>query len=450
MKRLTSLVLFTLCSSILAADKPNILFILADDLGQRDIRAFNSDTFYDTPNIDSLAKRGMKFTSGYAACCVCSPTRGSIMTGKYPPRFGITNFIPGGRAGKLLPAANANELALSEITIAEVFKEAGYATSMSGKWHLGNEGFLAKDQGFTTDASAATGPKTNAEKRANDPKKTDRICDDAIAFIQENKDRPFFAYLPFNASPRAHRSPGRPRHQRGRKSPARPSRPVGPGRQKPSPPRPESRSLRRHDRTTRLRHRPDHRFPRKERPDRQNHRRLHVRQLRPLHLRRLPTSNLTRAPAKAGPIKAACANPSSSSPRAPPHPIPLATHPSSAPTFIPPCSTSLACLQNPIRTSTVKASPPCSKAKPVPAANPSSGTTPTTPTKAAHPTASSAMAIGSSSSGMKMAPSNSTISPRPQRKHQPRPAATGQNQRTARQTLLQLPLSHLCSPNQQL
>lgn len=199
MKRLTSLVLFTLYSSLLAADKPNILFLLADDLGQRDIRAFNPDTFYDTPNIDLLAKRGMKFTSGYAACCVCSPTRGSIMTGKYPPRFGITNFIPGGRSGKLLPAPNATELVRSEITIAEAFKEAGYATFMSGKWHLGNEGFLPKDQGFTTDASAATGPKASAEKRADDPKKTDRICDDAIAFIEQNKDRPFFAYLPFNA-----------------------------------------------------------------------------------------------------------------------------------------------------------------------------------------------------------------------------------------------------------
>lgn len=79
------------------AAQPNILFLLADDLGQMDIGAFNPKTFYETPNINALAKRGMKFTQGYAACSVCSPTRGSIMTGKYPPRFGITNFIPGGR-----------------------------------------------------------------------------------------------------------------------------------------------------------------------------------------------------------------------------------------------------------------------------------------------------------------------------------------------------------------
>jgi len=195
----TLLLLSALSPSLSAAAQPNILFILADDLGQMDIRAFNPKTFYETPNIDSLARRGMKFTNGYAACCVCSPTRGSIMTGKYPPRFGITNFIPGGRSGKLLPAPNANELALSEVTIAEALKDAGYATFMSGKWHLGNAGFMPKDQGFTADASAQTGPKSGPEKRAEDPKKTDRICDDAIAFIEQNKAAPFFAYLPFNA-----------------------------------------------------------------------------------------------------------------------------------------------------------------------------------------------------------------------------------------------------------
>src|SRR5438270_5028109 len=87
-----------------SAPRPNIIFLLADDLGYMDIGANNPKTFYETPNIDKLAQRGMRFTQGYAACCVCSPTRGSIMTGKYPPRFGITNFIPGGRSGKLLPA----------------------------------------------------------------------------------------------------------------------------------------------------------------------------------------------------------------------------------------------------------------------------------------------------------------------------------------------------------
>ena len=97
----TRILALLLCSVALhaAETKPNIVFILADDLGQMDLGCFNPKTFYETPNIDALAKRGMRFSQGYAACAVCSPTRGSIMTGKYPPRFGITDFIPGMRSG---------------------------------------------------------------------------------------------------------------------------------------------------------------------------------------------------------------------------------------------------------------------------------------------------------------------------------------------------------------
>jgi len=190
--------------------KPNILFILADDLGQMDIGAFNPKTFYETPNINALARRGMKFTQGYAACSVCSPTRGSIMTGKYPPRFGITNFIPGGRTGKLLPAPNAGQLPLAEVTIAESLRDAGYATFFAGKWHLGGAGFMPKDQGFTAEPGGDTGPKRaakSAEAKASgdasdpksDPKRTDLITQEAVKFIEQNKGRPFFAYLPFNA-----------------------------------------------------------------------------------------------------------------------------------------------------------------------------------------------------------------------------------------------------------
>ena len=94
-----------------SATRPNFIFILADDLGYMDIGANNPKTFYETPNIDGLAKRGMRFTQGYAACPVCSPTRASIMTGKYPPRTGITDFIGGSRKGKLRDAmlASMNE-----------------------------------------------------------------------------------------------------------------------------------------------------------------------------------------------------------------------------------------------------------------------------------------------------------------------------------------------------
>ena len=190
--------------------RPNILFILADDLGQMDIGAFNPKTFYETPNIDGLAKRGMRFTQGYAACCVCSPTRGSIMTGKYPPRFGITNFIPGGRAGKLKPAPNAGHLPLEEVTIAEALREAGYATFFAGKWHLGGGEFYPGAQGFPKELDNGDGNQGNAQfwypksdlpvpDHKDDPKTTDRIVNEAVKFIGEHKEQPFYAYLPFLA-----------------------------------------------------------------------------------------------------------------------------------------------------------------------------------------------------------------------------------------------------------
>jgi arylsulfatase A-like enzyme len=186
-----------------AATKPNIVFILADDLGYMDIGANNPQTFYETPNINTLAASGMRFKQGYAACPVCSPTRASIMTGKYPPRTGITDYIPGMRSAKLLSARNANHLPLEETTIAEALRDAGYATFFAGKWHLGDGGFSPKAQGFDPDLtgknqfyypsdSPPTDPKT-------DPKTTDRIADAAVRFIDAHKDRPFFAYLPFQA-----------------------------------------------------------------------------------------------------------------------------------------------------------------------------------------------------------------------------------------------------------
>jgi len=184
--------------------RPNIVFILADDLGYMDIGANNPNTFYETPNIDALAKRGMRFTQGYSACCVCSPTRGSIMTGKYPPRFGITDFIPGMRPGKLLSAPNATHLPLAETTLAEALRDSGYTTFFAGKWHLGSGEFFPGAQGFPSDL-AGTGqffyPKsaTPPPDRKDDPKTTDRIVGDAVAFINAHRDRPFFAYLPFLA-----------------------------------------------------------------------------------------------------------------------------------------------------------------------------------------------------------------------------------------------------------
>jgi arylsulfatase A-like enzyme len=145
----------------------------------------------------------MRFKQGYAACPVCSPTRASIMTGKYPPRTGITDYIPGMRSAKLLSARNANHLPLEETTIAEALRDAGYATFFAGKWHLGDGGFSPKAQGFDPDLTGknqfyypSDSPPTDPK---NDPKTTDRIADAAVRFIDAHKDRPFFAYLPFQA-----------------------------------------------------------------------------------------------------------------------------------------------------------------------------------------------------------------------------------------------------------
>ena len=131
----------------------NFLFILVDDLGWTDLKISGS-SFYDTPNCDKLAKSGMRFLNAYAACPVCSPTRASIITGRYPNRTGITDWI-GARSGsewprntRLLPALYNPQLMLEEVTIAEILKNQGYSTFFAGKWHLGNEGFWPEDQGF--------------------------------------------------------------------------------------------------------------------------------------------------------------------------------------------------------------------------------------------------------------------------------------------------------------
>lgn len=184
--------------------RPNIIFILADDLGVMDVGCYNPKTFYETPNIDAIARRGMRFTQGYAACPVCSPTRGSIMTGKYPPRFGITDYIGANRPGKLTPAPNGDHLSLDEVTIAKRLRSAGYATFFSGKWHLGDGEYSPNAQGFGPGLIGKQqfyyppdgGPVPD---KKDDPKTTDRIADEAVRFIGQHKETPFFAYLPFLA-----------------------------------------------------------------------------------------------------------------------------------------------------------------------------------------------------------------------------------------------------------
>ena len=198
------------------AQPPNIVFILIDDLGWADSGCYGSK-FYQTPNIDQLAAQGMKFTDAYAACPVCSPTRASIMTGKYPARLHLTDWLPGRPdqpSQKLLRPAFRQELPLEEITVAKSLKAAGYVTASIGKWHLGGAGFGPQQQGFDVNiAGDHTGtplsyfaPFKNQlrtmpglEKSEPGEYLTDRLTAEAEKFIEQNQAKPFFLYLPHYA-----------------------------------------------------------------------------------------------------------------------------------------------------------------------------------------------------------------------------------------------------------
>ena len=186
---------------------PNVVFFLVDDLGWRDVGCFGS-RFYQTPHVDRLAKEGVRFTNAYAACHVCSPTRASILTGKYPARLGLTDWLPGRKNfpfQKLQNVATEPHLALDEVTLAEALKEAGYATGHFGKWHLGEDPFGPLKQGFDVQVPRWNKGWPNAgyhapfrlEGLADDPGDylTDRLTDEAIKFIEANRTRPFFLYL---------------------------------------------------------------------------------------------------------------------------------------------------------------------------------------------------------------------------------------------------------------
>jgi arylsulfatase A-like enzyme len=198
----------TLCHSA-RPNKPNVVFILVDDLGWMDLGCQGS-LVYKTPNIDRLADSAMRFTDAYASCPVCSPTRASIMTGKSPTRLNITDWIPGSdpKNRKLLGPQDHHELPLSEVTLAETFKENGYATFFAGKWHLGSEGYFPEDQGFDINrgghhkGSPPGGYYTPYKnpKLSDGPEGqylTDRLTDESIQFMQDNKSTPFFLYLSF-------------------------------------------------------------------------------------------------------------------------------------------------------------------------------------------------------------------------------------------------------------
>ncbi len=185
--------------------KPNFVFILIDDMGFKDIGC-NGSSFYETPNIDKLAGDGMRFTDAYAACPVCSPTRASIMTGKYPARLNLTDYLVGRRRGKLIPPEYIHQMPLEEVTIAEALKEAGYTTCFIGKWHLGDKPYWPEHQGFDINIGGTrSGMPRNyfwPQWRGNPPIEgrageylTDRLTDEALKFLEGKKDKPFLLYL---------------------------------------------------------------------------------------------------------------------------------------------------------------------------------------------------------------------------------------------------------------
>ena len=204
------------CASPAADPRPNIVFLLADDLGQRDLGCYGS-TFYETPSLDRVAREGARFTEAYAACPVCSPTRASILSGQWPQRTGITDFIgapmrPAAwtRNTRSRPAPCGDRLALDTTTLAEALRAAGYATFFAGKWHLGPAGFWPEDQGFEvnkggTDRGGPYGgngyfsPYANPRLPDGPPGEhlPDRLARETAQFMAANRDRPFLAYLAF-------------------------------------------------------------------------------------------------------------------------------------------------------------------------------------------------------------------------------------------------------------
>ena len=203
-------------------DHPNVVLILVDDLGWNDLGCYGSD-YYHTPNIDKLAADGVRFTNAYAACNVCSPSRAAILTGKYPARLLLTQWLPSGRwdpqKKQLQEARYLSNLPLEEVTIAEALRESGYRTGFVGKWHLGTETYYyPQHQGFDVNVAGrdygAPGsylypfegvwkiPTTGQVLVKKSPVSgkpgdylIDRLAEEAESFIRDHAEEPFFLML---------------------------------------------------------------------------------------------------------------------------------------------------------------------------------------------------------------------------------------------------------------
>jgi uncharacterized sulfatase len=196
---------FAKCNPEKTPDNPNVIFILADDLGWPQTGAYGS-TWYETPNIDKLAGQGVSFSQAYSSAAVCSPTRASIMTGKYPARLGLTDFIKGNdRKDCLLNQPEWQKfLPLEEYTLGELFKDHGYATACFGKWHLSIDKkppaslpYNPDKQGF--DEYLVTYKPDGGTDPEGDPHNTDTIVNLSLDFMERKKNEPFFLFVSFNA-----------------------------------------------------------------------------------------------------------------------------------------------------------------------------------------------------------------------------------------------------------
>ena len=205
--------LLLVVSNVCLAQRPNVVLILMDDMGAVDLSGEGS-TFYQSPRIDSIAKDGMRFTNGYATCCVCSPSRASIQLGTFPARNGITDWI-GAASGmdwkrpyRVLPAEYVHALPADETTIAEALREADYRTFFAGKWHLGGDGSWPNDHGYEVNKGGhhRGSPPGGYFAPYNNPALESgpageslpmRLAQETAAYIKSHQDEPFFAMLSF-------------------------------------------------------------------------------------------------------------------------------------------------------------------------------------------------------------------------------------------------------------
>ena len=204
------LFIFSCQNNIVDKEKPNVILIVADDLGWSDL-SYMGSTYYETPNIDKLSKSGMTFYNGYASSANCAPSRASMLTGKYHPFHGIYSVKNSDRGNKktrkIIPIKTKTKLELEYFILPEMLKSKGYSTGHFGKWHMGPKGYYPEQMGFDINIGGNEhgGPRSyfspykypNMSNGPKDEYLTDRIGDEVVKFIEKNKENNFFAYVPF-------------------------------------------------------------------------------------------------------------------------------------------------------------------------------------------------------------------------------------------------------------